>query len=85
MSGPAADGGAAFPCTGEGFGNSLYTQHGMSLRDWFAGQCLGGVMAQATGMGSLSVAERAGIWAGCAGLVYEMADAMLAARAQVRA
>lgn len=30
---------AAFPCTGEGFGNPNYSQHGMSLRDWFASQC----------------------------------------------
>ena len=29
----------AFPRTGEGFGNPRYDAPGMSLRDWFAGQC----------------------------------------------
>lgn len=43
---PRTDGGAAFP------GESLVTlqgtflQPGMSLRDWFAGQALAGIMAQ---------------------------------------
>lgn len=36
------DGGAAFPHAG----NSLYFPHfGMTLRDWFAGQALAGILA----------------------------------------
>lgn len=31
---------AAFPCTGEGFQSERYTQKGMTLRDWFAGQVM---------------------------------------------
>lgn len=54
---------------------------GMTLRDWFAGQCLPGVMSQAENMGSLTEETRHEAWAAVAGFVYEMADAMLAARA----
>lgn len=34
------DGGAAFPRTGEGFGNPKYDAAGMSLRDYFAAKAL---------------------------------------------
>lgn len=35
------DGGPAFACVGGG----LHLQQGMSLRDWFAGQALPGIIA----------------------------------------
>ncbi len=67
----------AFPRTGEGFGNPLYDTPGMSLRDWFAGQALSGMLAhtnndfQPYGFdASVYFAEDA----------YRHADAMLAAR-----
>jgi hypothetical protein len=58
----------AFPCTGEGYGSSHYTQKGMTLRDYFAGQ------AMAVVRNSNSPAEHAFF-------SYELADAMLSARA----
>ena len=47
---------------------------GMSLRDWFAGQALMGMMANGAGveLGSVGVAQSA----------YHVADAMLAERGQ---
>lgn len=30
----------AFPAIGEGYNDPDYCQHGMTLRDWFAGQAL---------------------------------------------
>jgi hypothetical protein len=39
------DGGPAFPRTGEGFGDPKYDAPGMSLRDWFTGQALSGLVA----------------------------------------
>lgn len=62
------DGGPAFP--------SPSVQHqslrGMSLRDWFAGQALAGSLANPGVMSAIDWATQA----------YELADAMLAARAQ---
>lgn len=75
------DGGPAFPKGTEstGFGKR-YIQSGMSLRDWFAGQfihCLeasgGDLMLHKDGIGHRAPEEIA------KGL-YELADAMLAAR-----
>ena len=65
----------AFPVTA---GQQVYT-HGMTLRDWFAGQALAGMcghpMALArTGAKDLSEDAR---------LAYRIADAMLAAREAV--
>ena len=66
----ANDGGPAFPVTDLG----VHGHGGMSLRDWFAGKALvGEIMYQ-----GLEGRETAHI----AGMVYEMADAMLAARAK---
>ena len=72
------DGGPAFPYVTAG-----YTNLGMSLRDWFAGQALAGLMVDADTRGSHvahSQANRAefAVWA------YAMADAMLAARSAKR-
>lgn len=64
------DGGAAFPRTGEGFGNPLYDAPGMSLRDWFAGQFFGIIMCGPDIESYTQAARRA----------YEAADAMLAER-----
>ena len=61
------DGGPAFPCTdAKGF-----VSEGMSLRDYFAGQALAGLLAQ-YGYGAL----KQSLITDC----YEYADAMLAER-----
>jgi hypothetical protein len=54
--------------TGEGCHNPLYSQPGMTLRDYFAGQTLA-----ADYMGDYEYSERAKA-------AYKSADAMLAAR-----
>lgn len=71
------DGGTAFPGeTVERFGmhaTKRVVHGGMTLRDWFAGQALAGIIAHADKFGALAptiAAEAA----------YEAADAMLAAR-----
>ena len=70
----ANDGGPAFPVpdTHHPDGQIQYGANGMSLRDWFAGQALAGLMAgyQSGPMG---------IYA-CAQVAIETADAMLRAR-----
>ena len=61
------DGGPAYPSlreTGESAGR------GMSLRDWFAGQALSGILASERDAGAPDLAREA----------YLYADAMLAAR-----
>jgi len=68
---------AAFPCTGEGFGSRLYTQHGMTLRDYFAGQCVSQFSIAA--MKSSDPDLNADWAASCS---YKMADAMLAERSK---
>ena len=77
--GRADDGGPAFPVAEV---PSISQGHpGMSLRDWFAGEALSGVLTNATGLGSVTPKERADVFAKAAALIYEMADAMLKARA----
>lgn len=39
----------AFPRTGEGFGNPRYDAPGMSLRDWYAGRTMSGIVASIDG------------------------------------
>jgi len=73
MSEKMEDGGFAFPRPGEhGFKPPEY---GLTKRDWFAGQIAAGMAShsgtQGLSFGPGSIAERA----------YEVADAMLAARA----
>lgn len=73
----ARDGGAAFPqsLAQEGpFG-------GMTLRDWFAGQALAGIIARQTRSeyeGSVNSHD----WSCEAGDAYALADAMIAERAK---
>lgn len=69
------DGGAAFPINVrlvlEGK-ETRYTWHGMSLRDWFAGQALTGWLAD----GAVGGTHQEEVANAC----YLLADAMLAAR-----
>jgi len=53
---------------------------GLTIRDWFAGQALAGLWAN----GNESVIELAGVFEQAASSCYQIADAMLAARKQVR-
>lgn len=69
------NGGPAFPRLGEGFGNPKYDEPGMTLRDWFAGQALVGLIRPEVcwtdGVpAQLRLAKDA----------YQFADAMLAER-----
>lgn len=66
-------GGAAFPCDG-GSESGLYADPGMSLRDWFAGQALAGMLAGVPGSHLIPTADKLGKEA------YEAADALIAAR-----
>ena len=71
------DGGPAFP-TDPNTQPGFYQHHGMSLRDWFAGQALAGWLA------SFGESARYPVEKGSQGITtanaYAMADAMLAAR-----
>jgi hypothetical protein len=69
MSTPINDGGPAFPSD---YIPGTATTPGMSLRDWFAGQALAGLLSkgQSTSNAKSWMPEEA----------YELADAMLAAR-----
>jgi hypothetical protein len=70
---------AAFPCTGEGFQSEQYTQKGMTLRDWFAGQALGeAISIGRAGWGRETPVD--GFYESAAGLAYKFADAMLTER-----
>ena len=67
-------GGPAFPSNHDDqYG---YVAKGMTLRDYFAAKAMQGVLS--------GIAARADtfLYAECAGLAYEMADAMLKAREQ---
>ena len=73
------DGGPAFPCPVEFDPNGQLVSHGsfgMTLRDWFAGQALAGLIA-ASGNHQGQVCYRTEAVAESA---YEAADAMLKAR-----
>lgn len=70
------NGGSAFPIEGHiyqyaGEQKAIYPQYGMSLRDWFAGQALIGLLSNVRSTGGMNTsAEDA----------YKVADAMLEAR-----
>ncbi|MBX5001849.1 hypothetical protein HJB72_28415 [Rhizobium lentis] len=63
------DGGAAFPIVEAG----PYSKEGMSLRDWFAGQALNGLLASESD-------DQIYPTLGCAQRAYAMADAMISVR-----
>ena len=67
MNNPINDGGPAFPITE----NGLQGYNGMTLRDWFAGQALAGLLSLARPDASII---------NDAYTSYSFADAMLAAR-----
>lgn len=70
------DGGPAFPMgmlEGPLRGHGPYSQSGMTLRDWFAGMALSGLIHDWCA-GDPRRADT------CAGAAYTFADAMLAAR-----
>lgn len=71
------DGGPAFPeAIAVGPAGDVYPGFsGMSLRDWFAGQALTGLIAHPSAEGSVQSITQ---WA------YDYADAMLAARAAAK-
>ena len=66
MKTPSNDGGAAFPV--------MYVSEGMTLRDYFAGQALNGILMNYTterfGISENSIADHA----------YKLADALLVSR-----
>jgi hypothetical protein len=63
-------GGPAFPVVGQWYGDKLGGQltHGMTLRDWFAGMALQGLLASTKTNDALVIAKDA----------YIIADAMIA-------
>jgi hypothetical protein len=64
-------GGFAFPQSHPDVAYSDYTGGGMTLRDWFAGQALAGLLADPDRNGSDNQYAK---------VAYSLADAMLAAR-----
>jgi len=79
------DGGPAFPAeewidNGDPFIVNPTRHCGMTLRDWFAGMALQGVMATASGLGNMTEEERGEHLGEVAAILYDMSDAMLAAR-----
>ena len=72
------DGGSAFPVKGRGaFDLELVQAEGMSLRDWFAGQALAGLLRDNhTGCANFDRQDQ------LSRLAYQIADAMLAARSE---
>lgn len=80
------DGGSAFPSEQHECADGTWNQTldpGMSLRDWFAGQALGGMCADGEGLVALgSFARKKGgtVRGFAAKHAYQFADAMLAER-----
>ncbi len=78
------DGGAAFPVSDEP--GNFPLERGMSLRDWFAGMALQGVLAlDSSDVARKATAQMAKKFGEAtpevySALAYELADAMLAAR-----
>lgn len=76
------DGGSAFPAEG-GPGSGLHPTPGMSLRDYFAGQALAGLLAAPEVLSpplDVHRDSRVQIQVHYARIAYDYADAMLAAR-----
>lgn len=70
------DGGPAFPISVQP--DFQYAEAGMSLRDWFAGQALAGLIASGRSAYDLADSDQQAAYA--AFRAYTAADAMLAAR-----
>jgi len=66
------DGGQAFPMIDVAIDGQALGSAGMSLRDWFAGQALVGILTHDAGINSYNLAMDC----------YMIADAMLKARAE---
>ena len=62
------------------FPHSRSDEYGMTLRDWFAGQALASVMGTVQNANETTREDREPLWRMAAEMLYEMADAMLAAR-----
>lgn len=73
------DGGQAFPVPADDKAG-WHSQEGMSLRDWFAGQALAGMLAMPSGHNGNFHDNCGESFIGPAGYAYRMADAMIAAR-----
>ena len=58
----------------------MAAEPGISIRDHFAGCALIGSMATAKGLGDLAKSDRTELLDTAAGLLYEIADAMIRAR-----
>ena len=74
MSTKPNNGGPAFPYRDEDGEGGFDQYSGISMRDWFAGQALNGIIAH-PGMEPDDASKK-----GCAMLAYEYADAMIAER-----
>ena len=76
------DGGPAFPVadTHHPDGQIQYGTNGMSLRDWFAGQALAGMLAGYLPTLSRNASKTLNIDPRTMGVAYEIADVMLRAR-----
>lgn len=75
------DGGPAFPTSTPGRHGTRVLHHGMSMRDWFAGQALAGMNASPELMQAVTAADVLGETAfeRMSTAAYRQADAMLAA------
>ena len=80
------NGGPAFPHSSQPLdaqGNPICGEHsewGMTLRDYFAAAALQGAMVTAKGLGEIEADTRRELLKQFGSLLYEIADAMLAAR-----
>ena len=73
------DGGPAFPVTTVTRYGDEHQCPGMSLRDWFAGQALNGIMSGPASRPMVPMSE----WFDAPLQAYRLADAMLAERERV--
>jgi len=84
MSTEKNDGGPAFPTSGIVVGQDEILFTGLSMRDWFAGQALTGMLAGEDRelASEMALDDGVDICDMCAEMAYEQADAMMKARAQ---
>ncbi len=84
MSALPKDGGPAFAAMGVSPAGDVYHEHGMSMRDWFAGQALAAMIAKHPLIVSDEgeTAELSLIRLGMARSAYAYADFMLEARSK---